>query len=96
MSRQGYYQPAAARNLDRPLSRFPLRGQAGGTAASAALRLGQSAGPRRNANQRSGPERKAAPFMRGRRPAPRSGSSDTLELKWTVFKRKTETFTQNT
>ena len=44
--------------LDRPLSRFPLRGQAGCTAASAALRLGQSAGPKRNANQRSGPVRK--------------------------------------
>ena len=44
--------------LDRPLSRFPLRGQAGCTAASAALRLGQGAGPKRNANQRSGPVRK--------------------------------------
>jgi transposase len=32
-----------------PLSRFPLRGQAGGTAASATLRLGQSTGPKQNA-----------------------------------------------
>jgi hypothetical protein len=30
-------QPAAARNQDRPLSRFPLRGQAGGTPPLAAL-----------------------------------------------------------
>jgi len=97
MSRQGCYQPAAARNLDRPLSRFPLRGQAGGTAASAALRLGQSAGPRRNANQRFGPERKTAPFLRGCRPAPRPGSGDALnDLKGTLFERKTEPFTQNT
>ena len=42
---------------DRPLSRFPLRGEAGGTAASAALRLGQSTGPRQNAHPRSGPVR---------------------------------------
>jgi hypothetical protein len=57
--------PAAARNWNRPLSRFPLRGQAGGTAASAALRLGQSAGPRQNANQRSGPERKKGMLLIG-------------------------------
>lgn len=41
MTAEGSHQPAAARNLNRPLSRFPLRGQAGGTAASAALRLAQ-------------------------------------------------------
>ena len=62
--------PAAARNLILPLSRFPLRGQAGGTAASAALRLGQSTGPKQNANQRSGPVRKKALYS-GLRPEPR-------------------------
>jgi len=35
--------PAAARYLDRPLSRFPLRGQAGGTAAT--LRYGSGKAP---------------------------------------------------
>jgi len=44
-------QPAAARYWILPLSRFPLRGQAGGTAASAALRLGHCAGPRQNASR---------------------------------------------
>jgi len=34
-----------------PLSRFPLRGQAGGTTASAALRLGQGTGPKQNASR---------------------------------------------
>ena len=68
MSAKGGHQPAAARNLNRPLSRFPLRGQAGGTAASAALRLGQSAGPKPNANQRSGPVRKNGSFIGGCRP----------------------------
>jgi hypothetical protein len=29
MSRRGGHQPAAARKLNLPLSRFPLRGQAG-------------------------------------------------------------------
>jgi hypothetical protein len=57
--------------LDRPLSRFPLRGQAGCTAASAALRLGQSAGPKRNANQRSGPVRKKVTYL-GLRPTTRA------------------------
>lgn len=55
--RKKKHQPAAARNPDLPLSRFPLRGQAGGTAASAALRLGQSTGPKQNAQPRSGPAR---------------------------------------
>jgi len=41
-----------------PFPVSPFRGQAGGTAASAALRLGHSAGPKQNANQRSGPARK--------------------------------------
>ena len=45
---------------DRPLSRFPLREQAGGTAASATLRLGQSTGPKQNARPRSGPVRKSS------------------------------------
>ena len=73
MSAEGSHPPAAARNLNRPLSRFPLRGQAGGTAASAALRLGQSAGPKPNANQRSGPVRKKALLQGGCRPlAPRA------------------------
>jgi transposase len=36
-----------SKEFDSPLSRFPLRGQAGGTAASAALRLGHCAGPKR-------------------------------------------------
>src|SRR5690349_22927329 len=52
--------PAAARNLILPLSRFPLRGQAGGTAASATLRLGHCTGPKQNARPRSGPVRKNA------------------------------------
>jgi len=64
--------PAAARNLILPLSRFPLRGQAGCTAASAALRLGQSAGPKQNANQRSGPVRKKASLVGGCAPKPRA------------------------
>ena len=58
-----------ARKFDHPLSRFPLRGQAGGTAASAALRLGQGAGPKQNAHPRSGPVRKWA-SGRGSAPDP--------------------------
>ncbi len=61
--------PAAARNLDLPLSRFPLRGQAGGTAASATLRLGHGTGPKQNAQPRSGPERQDASEW-GLRPLP--------------------------
>jgi hypothetical protein len=34
-----------------PFPVSPLRGQAGGTAASAALRLGQGAGPKQNASR---------------------------------------------
>ncbi len=47
--------------LDRRLSRFPLRGQAGGTAASAGLRLGCCRSGRRVVSERD-PER--APFAR--------------------------------
>jgi hypothetical protein len=61
--------------LDRPLSRFPLRGQAGCTAASAALRLGQSAGPKQNANQRSGPVTKKAPYLGAGAPSPLPGAA---------------------
>jgi hypothetical protein len=61
--------PAAARNLDLPLSRFPLRGQAGGPAASATLRLGHGTGPKQNAHPRSGPARKNA-LEWGLRPSP--------------------------
>lgn len=59
-----------SKELDRPLSRFPLRGQAGGTAASAALRLGQSTGSKQNAHPRSEPERNKA-YSTGLRPGPR-------------------------
>ena len=55
--RQREESACGARHLARPLSRFPLRGQAGGTAASSALRLGQSTGPKQNAHPRSGPVR---------------------------------------
>jgi hypothetical protein len=68
--------------LDRPLSRFPLRGQAGCTAASAALRLGQGAGPKRNANQRSGPGRKLD-LIDGRGYAP-----DPVD--WLVIQNRTD------
>src|SRR5215471_2783547 len=64
--------PAAARNLDLPLSRFPLRGQAGGTAASASLRLGHCTGPKQNAQPRSGPVRKKYSFL-GATPPPNPG-----------------------
>ena len=57
--------PAAARNLDLPLSRFPLRGQAGDTAASAALRLGHCTGPKQNAHPRSGPVGKKCSLLGG-------------------------------
>jgi hypothetical protein len=50
-----------------PFPVSPFRGQAASTAASAALRLGQGAGPKPNANQRSGPVRKKAPYL-GLRP----------------------------
>jgi transposase len=72
-----------SKELDRPLSRFPLRGQAGCTAASAALRLGPSAGPKQNANQRSGPVRKKASFIGGcapKPPAPQLWSKDYFML----------------
>ena len=72
--------PAAARNLDLPLSRFPLRGQAGGTAASAALRLGHGAGPKLNANQRSGPVRKKGSLVGGSA-APKPPTSGHREPK---------------
>ena len=65
--------PAAARKSDLPLSRFPLRGQAGGTAASAALRLGHCTGPKQNAHPRSGPVRKKCSLLGGyAAPNPRS------------------------
>ena len=57
--------PSAARNLDPPLSRFPLRGPAGGPAASATLRLGHGAGPKPNAHPRSGPVRKKCSLLGG-------------------------------
>ena len=57
--------PAVARNLDLPLSRFPLRGQAGGTAASPALRLGHCTGPKQNAHPRSGPVGKKCSLLGG-------------------------------
>jgi hypothetical protein len=74
-----------SKELDRPLSRFPLRGQAGCTAASAALRLGQSAGPKQNANQRSGPVRKKAPELGAARPqTPRSSSNEKRGFLYAV------------
>jgi hypothetical protein len=54
-----------SKEFDLPLSRFPLRGQAGGTAASATLRLGQCAGPKQNAHPRSGPVRKKCSLIGG-------------------------------
>jgi len=54
-----------SKESDLPLSRFPLRGQAGGTAASAALRLGHSTGPKQNAHPRSGPVRKRCSVVGG-------------------------------
>src|SRR6516225_2824192 len=63
----GSMKPIAcgSKESDLPLSRFPLRGQAGGTAASAALRLGHSTGPKQNAHPRSGPVRKRCSVVGG-------------------------------
>ena len=54
-----------SKESDLPLSRFPLRGQAGGTAASAALRLGHCTGPKQNAHPRSGPVGKKCSLLGG-------------------------------
>ena len=61
-----------SKEFNLPLSRFPLRGQAGGTAASAALRLGHSTGPKQNAHPRSGPARKSRSLVGSYAPNPRS------------------------
>jgi len=50
----------ARKKFDLPFPVSPSGGKAGGTAASAALRLGQSAGPKQNAHPRSGPVRKCS------------------------------------
>jgi hypothetical protein len=47
-----------AGNLIAPFPVSPSGGKAGGTAASAALRLGHGTDPKQNAHPRSGPVRK--------------------------------------
>ena len=64
-------QPAAARNWNLPLSRFPLRGKGRGHTATRSARAGESAGQKQSRLLRLRPVRNQALGLGGYAPLPR-------------------------